>query len=260
MRHVASVVVVCVAGSLAAGCGRGDVANGPLTVFAAASLRAVVDDAATAWEAAHHRAVRVSYGASSTLARQIDAGARADVMLSANPDWIDWLDARHQLAPGGRRVVAENGLVLVAPAGHAFRWAPGQPLAEAFAGKLALGDPAHVPAGVYARQALERLGAWDALADRVVAGADVRDALRFVARGGAPAGIVYRTDALAAGAAVIVVAALPEELHDPIHYVGATVAGGDATAGADFLAWLGGPEGRVVLERYGFGPARDAAR
>jgi len=222
----------------------------PLTVFAAASLRAVADDAAAAWGAAHDREVRVSYGASSTLARQIDAGAGADVMLSANPSWLDWLEGRGRLAPGTRRVFAGNSLVLVAPAARPFRWAPGEPLAAAFEGKIALGDPAHVPVGVYAKQALTRLGAWDALAGRVVAAANV----------GAPAGVVYRTDALFAKGAVTVVAALPEELHDPIRYAGAGTARGDTSAAGAFLDWLAGPEGHAILERYGFAPARPGER
>jgi len=229
-------------------------APAPLTVYAAASLRAVVDEAAAVFEREHGRPVRVSYAASSTLARQIDEGAPADVMLSANARWIDWLAERSRLAPDTRRAFASNRLVLIAPAEQPFSWSPETPLADAFAGKLALGDPAHVPAGVYARQALERLGAWDALAPRVIAAADVRAALRFVVDGGAPAGIVYRTDAAAAGPAVHRVAELPATLHDPILYVGAAIATGNAQAAAAFLDWLGGPEGRALLARHGFTP------
>jgi len=253
MKALASVVAVGLALSASGGgCGRSGDGRPPLTVFAAASLRAVVDDAARAWGERNGREVRVSYGASSTLARQVGQGAGADVVLSANPRWIDWLDERGELAPDSRRGFAGNALVVVAPRARPFRWEPTASLAAAFDGKLALGDPSHVPAGVYARQALERLDQWDALAGRVVAASDVRAALRFVSDGGAPAGIVYRTDALAAGDAVVVVARLPSELHDPIRYVGAAVASGDVAASRSFLDWLSGPDGAVVIERYGF--------
>ncbi|TNF32721.1 MAG: molybdate ABC transporter substrate-binding protein [Deltaproteobacteria bacterium] len=254
MRFVSAIVVTGLALGAFAGCGREAPAGPPLTVFAAASLRAVADDVAAEWGARYHREVRVSYGASSTLARQIDAGAGADVILSADVRWIDWLEARARLAPDTRRVFAWNTLVLVAPSGHPFTWAPGAPLAKAFDGKLALGDPSHVPAGVYAKQALERLEVWDALEGRVVAGADVRAALRYVSDGGAPAGIVYKTDALAAGDAVQVVATLPTDLHDPIRYAGAATASGDAAAAKAFLDWLSSTAGATVLQRYGFEP------
>lgn len=259
MKVLPIIVAGCAWLALGTSCRHTD-GEAPLTVFAAASLRAVADDAAAAWGAAHHREVRVSYGASSTLARQIDAGAGADVMLSANPSWLDWLEERGRLAPGTRRVFAENSLVLVAPAAHPFRWAPGERLATAFEGKIALGDPAHVPVGVYAKQALIRLGAWDVLEGRVVAAANAGAALRFVTDGGAPAGIVYRTDALVAKGAVRVVAALPGDLHEPIRYAGAGTAGGDVGAAESLLDWLAGPEGQAVLARYGFAPPRAGER
>lgn len=252
-RLAASLLAAALALIAISACDRA-AAPRPLTIFAAASLRGVLDEGARAWEAARGRTVRVSYGSASTLARQIDQGAAADVMLSAHARWIDWLDARGRLAAGTRRVFASNALVLIAPAAAPFAWSPGEPLASAFAGRLALGDPAHVPAGEYAREALTRLGAWDALAPRVVAAADVRAALRFVTTGGAPAGIVYRTDAAAAGADVTVVATLPADLHAPILYVGGAVAAGDLAAATDFLTWLTGPDGQALFARHGFTP------
>ena len=207
---------------------------------------------AGAWRAAGHAAPRIAYGASSALARQADAGAPAELFLSADLDWIDWLAQRRRLSGPPVRLLA-NDLVLVAPAASQaqVRIAPGVDLVRALAGgRLALADPRAVPAGRYARAALESLGAWKAVEPHLAPAADVRGALALVARGEAPLGIVYRTDALAEPR-VRVVAAFPESSHPPIVYGMALLAGAGADARA-FAAYAASPPARTLWARRGF--------
>jgi len=207
---------------------------------------------AGAWRAAGHAAPRIAYGASSALARQADAGAPAELFLSADLDWIDWLAQRRRLSGPPVRLLA-NDLVLVAPAASQaqVRIAPGVDLVRALAGgRLALADPRAVPAGRYARAALESLGAWKAVEPHLAPAADVRGALALVARGEAPLGIVYRTDALAEPR-VRVVAAFPESSHPPIVYGMALLAGAGADARA-FAAYAASPPARTLWARHGF--------
>jgi len=207
---------------------------------------------AGAWRAAGHAAPRIAYGASSALARQADAGAPAELFLSADLDWIDWLAQRRRLSGPPVRLLA-NDLVLVAPAASQaqVRIAPGVDLVRALAGgRLALADPRAVPAGRYARAALEGLGAWKAVEPHLAPAADVRGALALVARGEAPLGIVYRTDALAEPR-VRVVAAFPESSHPPIVYGMALLSGAGADARA-FAAYAASPPARTLWARHGF--------
>ena len=207
---------------------------------------------AGAWRAAGHAAPRIAYGASSALARQADAGAPAELFLSADLDWIDWLAQRRRLSGPPVRLLA-NDLVLVAPAASQaqVRIAPGVDLVRALAGgRLALADPRAVPAGRYARAALESLGAWKAVEPHLAPAADVRGALALVARGEAPLGIVYRTDALAEPR-VRVVAAFPESSHPPIVYGMALLSGAGADARA-FAAYAASPPARTLWARHGF--------
>ena len=207
---------------------------------------------AGAWRAAGHAAPRIAYGASSALARQADAGAPAELFLSADLDWIDWLAQRRRLSGPPVRLLA-NDLVLVAPAASQaqVRIAPGVDLVRALAGgRLAVADPRAVPAGRYARAALESLGAWKAVEPHLAPAADVRGALALVARGEAPLGIVYRTDALAEPR-VRVVAAFPESSHPPIVYGMALLAGAGADARA-FAAYAASPPARTLWARHGF--------
>ena len=204
------------------------------------------------WRSAGHAAPRIAYGASSALARQADAGAPAELFLSADLDWIDWLAKRGRLAAPPVRLLA-NDLVLIAPAASRveIRIAPGFDLARALAGgRLAIADPRAVPAGRYARAALERLGAWKAIAPRLAPAGDVRAALALVARGEAPLGIVYRTDALAEPR-VKVVATFPEASHPPIVYGMALLAGATADARA-FAEYAASPPARAAWARHGF--------
>src|SRR5258706_358401 len=167
-------------------------------VFAAASLTNALDDIAVQWQKAGHPAPSLAFGASSTLAKQIEAGAPADLFAAADLSWMDYLGERGRIVPGSRINLLGNDLVLIVPKEHRFpvTMAAGFDLGKSFAGKLCTGEPGVVPVGTYARQALEYFGWWAALAARIVGTDDVRTALVFVERGEGPLGIVYATVAL----------------------------------------------------------------
>jgi molybdate transport system substrate-binding protein len=195
MRRPAVLFLLCAAASLAC-LARAET----ITVFAAASLGEALDAAARPFEAATGDKVAVSYAASSALARQVEAGAPASLFISADVDWIDYVEKRGLAVPGTRRDLHGNDLVLIAPAGSAtsVKIAPGFDLAAALGdGRLALANPDSVPAGKYAKAALTALGAWQRVEGRIAPAENVRAALALVSRGEAPLGIVYRTDALA---------------------------------------------------------------
>lgn len=224
----------------------------PVTVFAAASLTDALGEIGRAFRQATGRPVRFSFASSGTAAQQIQAGAKADVFVSADTAWMDRLQQVGRLVPGARADVAGGRLVLIAPANSAMRLAirPGFPLARALGarGRLAVGDPASVPAGKYAREALTRLGVWNGVAGRLAPAQDVRAALAYVARGEAPLGVVYETDAVAERR-VRVVGVFPAASHAAIVYPAAAVRGGDGVA---FLRFLRGGQARAILRRYKF--------
>jgi len=226
-----------------------------LTVFAAASLTNVLQEAGDAYTAETKLPVRFSFAASSALARQIESGAPADVFVSADQDWMNYLQARNLLAPATRANIVANTLVLVAPADSniALRIAPGFALAAALGadGRLATGDPASVPVGKYAQAALTKLGIWPSVEKRVVAADNVRTALNFVARGEAPLGIVYASDAKTEPK-VRVVDTFPASTHEPITYPAAATSTAGPGAAA-FLKFLRGPTARALFDRAGFG-------
>ena len=229
-----------------------------VTVFAAASLKGALDEQAHAFQAASGHRVVVAYAASNALARQIEAGAPADLFISADRDWMDYLDQRKRLAPGTRADLLRNSLVLVAPARSTatLRVAPNFGLAAALGPeKLAMANPDAVPAGKYGKSALEGLGVWKAVEPRVARAESVRAALVLVSRGEAPFGIVYRTDALADGG-VRIVDVFPPDSHPPIVYPVALVAGSKSPAGPELLAYLRSAPARAVWEKHGFGLAR----
>ncbi|MDP1739070.1 MAG: molybdate ABC transporter substrate-binding protein [Caulobacter sp.] len=231
------------------------VAAGRVTVFAAASLQEALTAAGAAWTAASGTAVRFSFGASSAMARQIDQGAPADVFLSADEDWMDWLAGRGRIVRASRRDLLTNRLALIAPAGSrtALKIAPGMDLARALdGGRLALADPAAVPAGRYAKAALTMLGAWSRVDGRLLPAESVRAALAYVARGEAPLGIVYVTDARAEPR-VRVVDVFPASSHPPILYPAAVVAASRNRGAAAFLDFLQGPRATAIFKRHGFG-------
>jgi molybdate transport system substrate-binding protein len=224
-----------------------------VTVFAAASLKESFDEVARAFERESGHRVRISYGASSALARQVEAGAPADLFVSADTDWPDYLEARGLSKPGSRVNLLANELVLIAPAASdvRLRIAPGFALAEALAGgRLAVADPRTVPAGKYARAALESMNVWKQVEARIAPAENVRSALAFVARGETRLGIVYRTDALAEKA-VRIVDTFPPSSHAPIVYPFVTLdrAGPAARRLRDFCA---SPAARAIWLRRGF--------
>jgi molybdate transport system substrate-binding protein len=238
-------------------CGVGEAAGPaserPLLVFAAASLADALGEVDREFSARSGQAVRESFDASSNLAKQIEAGAAADVFVSADLDWMDYVEARGLLRRGTRRDLLGNALVLIAPVGSTVRLqiGPGFPLATALgAGRLAVADPDSVPAGTYAHTALAALGVWDSVSDRLARAENVRTALAYVARGETPLGIVYRTDA-AAEPRVRVVDVFPPHTHPPISYPVALTAGAQPGA-VRYEQFLSGDEARRIFQRYGF--------
>ena len=199
----------------------GPVRAADITVFAAASLKNALDDAVNRYEIKTGRKVVVSYGASSALARQIEAGAPADIFLSADLDWMDVLQEKNLIDVASRHTLLGNTLVLIAPRASTVSLAIERnfPLLQALGsdGRLAMASVDSVPAGRYGKAALTYLGVWDAVSTRVAQAENVRAALAFVAKGEAPLGIVYGTDAMAEPA-VRVVATFPAESHPEILY------------------------------------------
>ncbi|WP_206935280.1 molybdate ABC transporter substrate-binding protein [Roseococcus thiosulfatophilus] len=231
-------------------------AQSPVTVFAAASLADALRLLAAEWAARGHAAPRVSLAASSTLARQIEQGAGADLFLSADEAWMDHLQRRSLILPETRRSPIGNALALVTPADQPrpVALAPGTDLLALLGprGRLAVGDPAHVPAGRYARAALEWMGQWAALAPRLARAENVRAALLLVERGEASLGIVYATDA-AASARVAVAGLFPPGSHPPITYPFALTRRSEANAAARaFLDFLAGADAAPIWRRLGF--------
>ena len=215
-----------------------------LLVFAAASLKNALDEANAGFGAP----CVVSYGASSTLARQIEAGAPVQVFISADQEWMDYLAKKGLLAAGTRRDLLGNRLVWIVPAG---REAPGEPWrALGPRDRLAIGDPQHVPAGKYARAALERMGLWQSLAGRVAGAENVRAALALVARGESPLGIVYQTDARDEPR-VAIAARIDPRLHPPIFYPVAALRGA-APLALRYLDYLASPQAMAHFARHGF--------
>lgn len=215
----------------------------PVTVFAAASLRGALDQVAAGYDAP----VALSYGGSGTMARQIAAGAPADVVILANPIWMDWL-VENGPAPQDIPInLLGNSLVLIAPKGTLSDPDPTNLAAFLSDGRLAMGQRDAVPAGIYAAEWLKSVGQWDALQAHLAETDNVRSALALVARGDAPLGIVYLTDALAEPD-VRVVFEVPTDLHSPITYPAAAIT----KAGAVFLTHLQTPESRAVFTSFGF--------
>ncbi len=224
-----------------------------ITVFAAASLTDALNDVGKAYKAKTGNDAVFSFAASSVLAKQIEASGGADVFLSADTDWMDYLDKKGLLAPGTRKTLLGNHLVVVAPVGqNASLLVDGKfDFAGALhGGRLAVADPASVPAGKYAKASLTRLGAWDAVKGQLAPAENVRAALAYVARGEAPLGIVYSTDALAERK-VHVVAILPDSTHAPILYPAALTKDAKPEA-KSFLDFLNGPQATAIFAKDGF--------
>ncbi len=250
----ARLMFTCVVALVSIGTARADDPKKPeLLVFAAASLTNVLGEQASAWEKTSGVRVKLSFAASSVLARQIEAGSNADVFISADQEWMDYLQSRNLLDLASRVNLVGNRLVLIAPADSnvELEIARGFALADALAGgRLATGDPDTVPVGRYARSALVSLGVWDQVADRLVRADNVRSAMVFVSRGEVPLGIVYATDA-AVDPNVRIVDTFPENTHAPINYPAAATRGAKAD-GKAFVLFLKSEPARVAWRKFGF--------
>ena len=234
-----------------AGCGDGSSADRPqVVVFAAASTGEAVDEIGAAAFQKHGIRLKASYAGTSTLAQQVAHGAGAEVFLSANENWADYLEEKGLVAQ--RRDLLGNRLVIVVPADSPVVLREPKDLLDPQIRNLALADPVAVPAGVYARQALEKLGLWQQLESKVVAGADVQHVRSFVELGAAEAGIVYATDA-AASDEIRVSIELPTELTEPIQYPVLLLKQGAKNPAAEaFYRFLCGPEAASIFRQRGF--------
>ncbi|MBV8131872.1 MAG: molybdate ABC transporter substrate-binding protein [Alphaproteobacteria bacterium] len=225
-----------------------------LVIFAAASLKDGLDEVNAAYEHDKGQKTTTSYAASSTLAKQMEAAAPADIFISADLDWMDYLAKRNLIKPETRANLLGNRLVLIAPVNSTGKLdiAPNFPLAQALGnGRLAIADPNGVPAGRYGKAALESLGVWSSVADRLAPAENVRATLSLVSRGEAPLGIVYQTDAVA-DKGVKIMSIFPENTHPPIIYPIAVVAASTNPAAPGYIAFLKSPIARPIFEKQGF--------
>jgi molybdate transport system substrate-binding protein len=239
---------------MALGLARAACAADDVLVFAAASLKNALDDAAHAFEKQGGAPVKISYAASPQLAKQIENGAPADIFVSADLDWMDYLQKRNLIEPATRKNLLGNRLVLVAPADSTVKVdiRPGFDLAGLLkGGRLAMADPDSVPAGKYGKAALENLGVWNMVQPHVAGAENVRAALLYVDRRETPLGIVYATDA-AADPGVRIVGTFPENTHPPIIYPVALTASSKNPESAKFLAFLESPAAKPAFEKQGF--------
>ncbi len=250
MRKLAALLLAIVAVL----CAPAAVAAGKITVYAAASLTNALQDIDAAYTRQTGTAVAESFASSSTLARQIEAGAPAQIFISADTKWMDYLAGKNLVAT--QAALLGNALALIAPADapvsprgidSGFDW---QKLLGAN-GRLAVGDPDHVPAGVYAKEALQHLDAWKMLAPRLARAEDVRGALTLVERGDAPLGIVYVTDARVS-AKVKIIGVFPPSSRTPIVYPAAIVKGADTPPVENYYGFLRGAQARAIFVHYGF--------
>lgn len=225
-----------------------------VTVFAAASTTNALTEIGQLFERQGQGRMLASFASSSTLAKQIENGAPAEIFLSANEKWMDYLERNNLVQPGSRVDYLGNRLVLVAPADSRLQAEikPGFPLLEWLGqGRLSVGDPDHVPAGIYAKAALTKLGVWEPVEPRLARAADVRGALALVERGEAPLGIVYATDA-AIAPQLQVAGVFPEDSHPAIVYPLALVGEKAGPTARAFYVFLRGPEAKAIFTRYGF--------
>jgi molybdate transport system substrate-binding protein len=226
----------------------------PVVVFAAASLKNALDEVAGQWTKETGKQTKISYAASPALAKQIEAAAPADIFISADPDWMDYVDQRKLVRAGSRSNLLGNRIVLIAgkDSKAAARIEPGFPLRTLLGdGRLAMANVEAVPAGKYGKAALEKLGVWASVQDRLAQAENVRAALLLVSRGEAPLGIVYQTDA-AADANVRIVGAFPEDTHPAIVYPVALTASSANPDAAAFVAYLRSAQARAAFEKQGF--------
>jgi molybdate transport system substrate-binding protein len=226
-----------------------------LTVFAAASLTDAMKDVSAQWAQAGHSPLRLSFGSSSTLARQIEQAAPANLFASADLKWMDFLADKKLIVPETRTDLLSNDVVLVVPADKPrhVTIGPGFDILGLLGpnGRIATGDPKHVPIGIYAEQSLRKLGLWESVEPRLARTEDVRAALLLVERGEAPAGFVYATDA-AASKGVMIAGTFPANSHDPVTYPFAVVKSGDTPEARALMKYLSGPQAREIFAKRGF--------
>jgi molybdate transport system substrate-binding protein len=225
-----------------------------LLIFAAASLKTALDEANAQFQRDSGHKVVVSYGASSALAKQIEGGAPADVFISADLDWMDYVAEHKLIKPETRSNLLGNKLVLIASADSniSLSIVPNFPLAQTLGNsRLAMADPAAVPAGKYGKAALEKLGAWNGVKDKIAQAESVRAALLLVSRGEAPVGVVYETDA-ASEPAVKIIGSFPDDSHPPIIYPIALTKDSVNPEAAAFLNYIRSPAAQPAFERQGF--------
>ena len=226
-----------------------------LNIYAAASMKGALDEIITAYKAQKKLDVVAVYGASGTLAKQIEAGAPADIFISADEEWMDYLAGKKLIKTETRIDIIGNTLVLVEAKGAKIDVKLADLPASLGQDKLALGEVTSVPAGKYAKAALEKLNLWQAVEKNVVAQDNVRGALALVARGEAKLGIVYGSDAVAEPK-VEVAAVFPEETHSPIRYPAAVTVSSTSAEAAGLVAFFAGPEAHAIFKKDGFAPIK----
>ncbi|WP_420820629.1 molybdate ABC transporter substrate-binding protein [Serratia microhaemolytica] len=235
-------------------------ASEKITLFAASSLTNALQQIAEQYQQAHDVRIVSSFASSSTLARQIEQGAPADIFISADQLWMDYLWQKKQLLPETRYTLLGNALVLISS--QSVQFAPIEInnhtdwIKLLAGGRLALGDPAHVPIGLYAKQALENLGSWATVAPHLARANNVRSALALVERQEAPLGIVYRSDAVASNK-VQVVATFPASSHAAVEYPMAIIQGQQRQAVDAFYHYLKGPQAAAIFQHFGFSRSDD---
>lgn len=229
--------------------------SGPLLVFTAASTTNAISDVSRAFSQKTGIGATHSFAASSTLAKQVAHGAPAVIYISANQKWMDYLAQHKLIVPDSRVNILSNTLVLIAPADSKIKMLKISRNSDLHGvlngGRLALGDPTHVPAGIYAKEALLNLGLWDSLKNQIASGATVRAALALVERGETPLGVVYATDAKISPK-VKVVGVFPAASHSPITYPAAIVTGQDSAQARSYMKFLSSPEAKAIFKKYGF--------
>jgi molybdate transport system substrate-binding protein len=228
--------------------------SGDVVVFAAASMKNALDAINAAWQKESGKKAAISYASSSALAKQIESGAPAQVFISADLDWMDYVEKKNLIKADTRSNLLGNRIVLIAPKDKAQKVdiKPGFDLAKVLGdGRLAMGNVDAVPAGKYGKAALEKLGVWDKVANKVAQSENVRAALLLVSRGEAAAGIVYQTDA-AADPNVTIIGTFPEDTHPPIIYPAALTADAKSPDAAAFLNYMKSAKAKPLFEAQGF--------
>ena len=227
-------------------------AEDKVTVFAAASLTNALTEISAQYQAEKASKIVHSFAASSTLAKQIENGAPADIFISADTKWMNYLQDKNLINTASRKEFLGNQLVIIAPKDRSFtvKFDKSFDLSKAFEGRLCTGDIESVPAGIYAKESLSYLGWWDSIKTRIVGTQDVRGALAFVERGECAAGIVYETDAKISNK-VEIIGVFPAQSHKPIVYPMAFVANAK-NANNDYFRYIQSDAGLAVFKKYGF--------